>query len=56
MAMLEVPRIQATDSEAQTGYYLKETDGKPSRLHEPNVLISWFDTLPPLASCCLNRD
>jgi len=29
MAMLEVPRIQTTDSEAQTGYYLKETDGKP---------------------------
>ena len=28
MAMLEVPRIQTTDSGAQTGYYLKETNGK----------------------------
>jgi hypothetical protein len=28
MAVLEVPRIQTTGTKAQTGYYLKETDGK----------------------------
>ena len=46
MAMLEVPRIQTTDSEAQTGYYLKETAGELPRLRKPNVLISWFRPTP----------
>lgn len=52
MAMLEVPRIQTTDSEAQTGYYLKETDGKPSRLHEQCIdLMALSHSLcPPLLS------
>lgn len=28
MQMLEVPRISSTDFEAETGYYIKETDGE----------------------------
>lgn len=51
MAILEVPRIQTTDSEAQTGYYLKETDGKPSRLHEQciDLMALSHSFCPPLA-------
>jgi phenylalanyl-tRNA synthetase beta chain len=31
MLTLEVPRIASTDSNADTGYYLKETTGKPCK-------------------------
>jgi len=29
MKMLEIPRIGGADSKAETGYYIKETTGKP---------------------------
>lgn len=38
MKMLDVPRIAASDHKAETGYYIKETEGESS---EPTLLCMY---------------